>query len=103
LFPGKELNTTEVQVDTLDYIISEQNLDRIDMMKIDVEGFEYEVLTGCINSLKSHKIQNIVCEIHHAFLQNRGMNEQIIYDLLKNYDYAIKFIDDSHIIAQKLD
>lgn len=101
LLKGKELNKTIVKLDTVDNIISEQTLDKVDMMKVDVEGFEKEVFEGCTDSFKLNKIKKIICEIHHDFLMKRGINEQYIYDLLKNSGYAIEFIDDSHIIAIK--
>jgi hypothetical protein len=36
----------EVSVRTLDSIVQEQNLTRVDLIKIDVEGYEADVLTG---------------------------------------------------------
>ncbi len=102
LFEGKNLDANEVKLDTLDNIISNQNLERVDMIKIDVEGFEYEVLSGCIKSFKLNKIQKILCEIHHEFLRKKGINEKTIYDLLENNGFTVKFIDNSHILAKKI-
>ncbi len=42
---------TEVEIDTIDNLLSEQ---KIDMVKIDVEGFELNVLKGGINVLKKN-------------------------------------------------
>jgi len=102
LFEGKNFDANEVKLDTLDNIISNQNLERVDMLKIDVEGFEYEVLSGCIKSFKLNKIQKILCEIHHEFLRKKGINEKTIYDLLENNGFTVKSIDNSHILAKKI-
>jgi len=41
------------------------------MLKIDVEGFEFEVLKGCKNSFNNKKISNIIIEIHLDFLKKK--------------------------------
>ena len=38
----------EVPLDSLDHIVSSLSLDQIDLLKIDVEGFELEVLKGAV-------------------------------------------------------
>ncbi len=44
-----------VEVETLDSFIVRNEIDRIDLMKIDVESFELEVLQGYIENLNLHK------------------------------------------------
>lgn len=41
-----EVGTVEIQLRTLDAIVAETGIHRIDFLKIDVEGFEHEVLAG---------------------------------------------------------
>ena len=69
----KLVNTGEIIVDTIDDIISSRNITKVEMLKIDVEGFEYEVLCGCKNSFKENKIKKIICEIHSQFLKIRRL------------------------------
>jgi len=99
----KLVNTGEILVDTIDGIISSRNIDKVEMLKIDVEGFEYEVLCGCKNSFKEKKIKKIFCEIHSQFLKKRGLNKDSIYDILKENGFSISVLDSSeerpHILA----
>lgn len=51
------------EVRTLSSVINELNIKCIDLLKIDVEGEEYEVLQG-INHMDWRKIKQIVVEVH---------------------------------------
>jgi len=97
----------EIEIDTLDNIISKKKIDRVNLLKIDVEGFEYEMLLGCKESFKEKKIQNIICEVHGKYLKNRGIDEQKIYLLLEENGFKIKEIniqtETKHILAMLKD
>jgi FkbM family methyltransferase len=56
-----------------------------DILKIDVEGFEIEVLEGFKNTLKSGQIKYVFIEIHHGLIKRAGKDEKIIEEYLKNY------------------
>ncbi|MBW4499443.1 MAG: FkbM family methyltransferase [Scytonema hyalinum WJT4-NPBG1] len=51
------------EVRTLSSVMSELNIQSIDLLKIDVEGEEYEVLQG-VNDNEWKKIKQIVAEVH---------------------------------------
>jgi len=99
----KLVNTGEVIVDTIDDIISSRNINKVEILKIDVEGFEYEVLCGCKNSFKENKIKKIICEIHPWFLKKKGLDKNSIYAFLKENGFSISVLDSSeerpHILA----
>ncbi len=104
----RKLNdASEVIVTTIDDTISSFNIEKINMLKIDVEGFEFEVLKGCKNSFNNKKISNIIIEIHLDFLKKKNLDEKIIYDFLRDNGYDIKVLDTPdelnhafHIIAK---
>jgi FkbM family methyltransferase len=48
--------------DTLDNLMKRRKIDKLDFLKIDTEGYEYEVLKGAINSLKKHRIRHVMLE-----------------------------------------
>lgn len=45
-------NGIEVEVQTIDKIVDEQEIKQLDFIKIDVEGMEYEVINGGLNSIQ---------------------------------------------------
>lgn len=73
-----------------DFLLS--NLDIVDILKIDVEGFEYEVLLSCGRYIKN--IKNIFIELH---LYNKYISAQWanIILLLKQNNFIIKYLDNS--------
>jgi len=99
----KLISSGEIKVDTIDKIMSSRNIETVEMLKIDVEGFENEVLIGCKDSFKENKIKKIICEIHTSYLERRGIDEKTIYSLLKENGFSIRVLDPSsdqpHILA----
>ncbi len=68
LAPGKSCwgsikKKTLVPVTTLDGYCSQQNIQQIDILKIDTQGYDLEVLRGANEMLKSGKIRFIFTEI----------------------------------------
>ena len=76
-----------VNVCTLDSILKK----KVDMIKIDVEGFEKEVLLGSKDIVRRYK-PVIIFEFVYPilYLKNKKYNE--VFDLLKDYGYK-KFTD----------
>ena len=58
--------TELVQTITLDKFMSEHNVDKIDLIKIDTEGHEFNVLKGLKNQIQN--VENILIEFHHRDL-----------------------------------
>ena len=97
------IQTTEITVETIDDIISSRKIKKVNMLKIDVEGFEYEVLLGCKNSFKENKIEKIICEIHLQYLEKKGLSKYSIFKLLEENGFLINEINKkdtrTHILA----
>ena len=68
---SKEYKTTinkfvfadKVKIFTLDDYFLNNNIDKIDLLKIDTQGYEDKVLQGSINTLKQNKIKAVVTEL----------------------------------------
>ncbi|MCS7175976.1 FkbM family methyltransferase [Pseudothermotoga sp.] len=54
----------EIPLITLDRFVQENSIDRIDFLKMDVEGYERKVLLGGMNSLKKFKPKMGICIYH---------------------------------------
>ena len=76
---------TKVQTITLDKYVSDNNVNNLDLIKLDTEGSEYLIMKKGINSLiKFQPI--IICEI----LIN-SINRSLIDDFIKNINYNIYY------------
>ena len=76
-------NQVKAEVRTLSSVINELGMQSIDLLKIDVEGEEYEVLKG-IEQQEWNKIKQIVAEVH----DREGRLEQF-QKLLISYGFDI--------------
>ncbi len=59
------------RVTTLSKLMSEYELPRIDLLKIDAEGSEVEILQG-VDARDWHRIQQVVLEVHSEILLNEA-------------------------------
>jgi FkbM family methyltransferase len=57
-------HTVEVRTETFDRWFEASGLDRVDVVKIDTEGYEDHVIDGMAASLHSHRVGTIICETH---------------------------------------
>lgn len=71
----------EIDVTTIDHIAKENNLDFIDLLKIDVEGYELNVLKGARELLMNNKISIIQFEFTQLNSTTRVFFKDF-YDLL---------------------
>jgi FkbM family methyltransferase len=72
-------------------------------IKIDVEGFEIEVINGLHDTLGDAQCRAALCEVHFAQLEARGLRYGPIEVErgLKNAGFAVKWIGPSHILGTK--
>lgn len=62
-----KVTTQKVKVVRLDSIIN-NDFEKNDLLKIDVEGFDMQVVLGCETLLKQGKVKKIVFEYHHQLI-----------------------------------
>lgn len=73
--------------------------ERIDFMKIDVEGAEYFVLQGCENIISNYK-PSILFEFGMGAADVYGVSPEMMYDFFKYFEYDI-FTLDGYLKNQK--
>lgn len=56
-------NSELIEVRTLEAFCAQQNINHIDLLKTDAEGFDLEVLRGAAAMLRAHQIQFILAEV----------------------------------------
>jgi len=88
-----------VKANTIDNVIDELNLKKIDWIKIDVEGVEIQVLNGAKKLLTQNSKLKLIIEVHKKEL------ELVIENMLKNYNFTIEWehgtMNSPHIYAQR--
>lgn len=81
----KDVAAPAVQIDTVDRLVSEFGLDRLDLLKIDVEGFEPDVLAGARSTIKRfnptiYMELNAWCILFNARLNPCDFVESLVRD-----------------------
>jgi FkbM family methyltransferase len=69
------------------------------VLKIDVEGFEADVLDGLPTALRT--VRGLVIEVHFAALIKRGRSHDAArtVDLLRASGFEVRWLDSSHLLA----
>jgi FkbM family methyltransferase len=79
----------EVDVMPLSSYLHNKPLDRIDLIKIDVEGFEYNVLKGASDVLKKYR-PLLYIELSEKNLNQQGSSASEVVRLLNELSYDVK-------------
>lgn len=83
---GLPMQETEIQVETLDDYCQCESVPEIDLIKIDVEGADFEVLKGAENLLIGKKIKFIQVEhSDHIILSGHSWDDLVKYMESKGY------------------
>jgi len=85
----KDYEEIDVQTQTIDNFCKLKKIDRIDLLKLDTDGTEYEVLLGAENLLATNKIGLIYTEIS-GFKEKFDDKVKKIVQLLKKYNFELK-------------
>ena len=75
----------------LDHIFSETLLSKVQLCKIDVEGYEMSILKGMSKSIENMSNTVFVVEISPEYLQVAGYNPKDIYDYFEKYGFKPRF------------
>lgn len=95
----QQTEVEKIQLKRLDTFMKEQNIEHVDLLKVDIEGVEFEVLCGDSFGNVADKIDTVVCEIHNY----SGRNPNQIVDALKLRGFTVQVIphDATLIVARR--
>jgi FkbM family methyltransferase len=91
---GTFSRTSEVAIRTLDDFAAEHRIDRIDLLKIDTQGFDLEVLRGADRSLASTSL--VLVELLFSELYAGQSNWLEICNLLSAHDFVTASVGEVH-------
>ncbi|HSP69549.1 MAG TPA: FkbM family methyltransferase, partial [Bryobacteraceae bacterium] len=86
------LRTETVSVQTLDGFVAEAGLDRVDLVKLDVEGAERRVLEGSRRVLRKMR-PTVLFEASEAALQGQGSSVPDLLEFLRSQEYSLLAFD----------
>lgn len=92
--PGE---TSKVEVRTVDSIIAESGWDRLDVLHMDVQGYEYQALKGAQTTITAGKIRFLFVSTHHYVFSGNPNTHADCVDLIKKNGGNIIM---SHTIAE---
>lgn len=81
---------------TIDDYCKMNNIERLDFMKVDVDSYDFELLKGSVNTLKTLKPM-VMVELNYA-LNIRNSTEQEVIDWMTSMDYSLTYVtnDQNH-------
>src|SRR5918992_3131100 len=89
--------TIEVNLDSLDHQVVMNVLPEPDLVKIDVEGLEFDVLQGMVETIKAHRPE-IFVEIHGIDAQAKSENARRVVDFLLLHGYSLFHVESENKI-----
>lgn len=82
---GKET----IQTTTIDMFCRDYSINQIDIIKVDVEGFENEVLKGASSMLTDKKIKYIIFEHSKLLMEKQGRSPDQVFSTLASHGYKV--------------
>lgn len=96
LAPDETLPTVSetIEMDTLDHFVSTRGINKVALLRCDVEGAEFSVLQGGKKVLSDAR-PAILMEVHPNMLSRWGKSVEDLERLLKDLSYAFFILDNS--------
>jgi FkbM family methyltransferase len=85
----------QVAARTLDDILTDLRIARVDLLKMDIEGAEGFALRGMRYSLANRRVQRILLELHPAQLAEHGQSSAALIEKLQKSGFDVWRIDHS--------
>ncbi len=89
LFSGEKIRRSVI---TLDQFCREKNVGKVDLIKIDVEGYEFKVLQGATEVIATHR-PRICIELNEPCLIDTGTSSEEIFSFFKKRNYQMYALD----------
>ncbi|HEY1380702.1 MAG TPA: FkbM family methyltransferase [Gemmataceae bacterium] len=81
------LPTETVRTTTLARLLADAGVGAVDLMKLDIEGFEYEAVFGSKDLFRSGAVRALALELHPDVLRGRGRDPDELVEFLRGCGY----------------
>jgi FkbM family methyltransferase len=85
----------EIPARPLDDVLDERGIDRVDLLKMDIEGGEGRALAGLRRTLSARRVGQVLLELHPAHLRDQGTSAEEVMRTLRGHGYRAWKIDHS--------
>lgn len=85
----RSLGTAEVKISTVDAVASDYKLEKIDLLKIDTQGYDLEVLLGAEQMLQTGRIDHVLIELNYIRLYEGQCSYLQIQDLMESHSFRL--------------
>jgi FkbM family methyltransferase len=75
---------------TLVEVFRRYSIDSCDLLKVDIEGYEYEAILGSPELFKEKRIKALALELHPQILSRRQLSPNVITSFLEECGYRIE-------------
>lgn len=105
MYQGNAVNEQSISVTTIDRFCKSNDIDRIDLLKMDIEGHELKALLGASSMLNAGKVRFIQFEFGDCNVNSRTFFRDffdllspsyLIYRILHHGLYPIEHYDEAH-------
>ncbi|MEM7714878.1 MAG: FkbM family methyltransferase [Cyanobacteria bacterium P01_A01_bin.68] len=96
------VKTEVVEAVSLDYFCQQHNIEKIDYLKVDVEGAESDVLQGASELLKNKFVKFIQFEISQKMLEGLNRSAKSTFEILNKYGYECHRISPNGEIGEEV-
>lgn len=86
IYKNKDIKCFHVNLDTIDDFCVDKMINDIHFLKVDTEGFEFNILQGALNMISRNKISVIQFEFNEMNIINKVFLKNF-YELLFNYKF----------------
>jgi FkbM family methyltransferase len=80
--------TQQVRTTTLTELFAKHGVDRADLVKLDIEGYEHEAVFGSADLFRQRRVRALALEVHPPMLRRRGHDPAAILEFLAGCGYT---------------
>ena len=93
---------TVIETDTLDNIVTQNNIDRVDVIKLDIEGYEMHALRGAVGTLRRFR-PKLFIEVGYTRLLSNGTSPAEMVELLGGLGYVVRHAETDEVLTSDYD